>query len=82
MASYALKNLIAFDQQLNTLLGGDPDETISARAWRGRLSKRRWALAVRVIDALFSRWGPDHCRLAFEAEQKRQQLPREYRWAG
>lgn len=57
-----LKNmLIALDQLLNTLLRGDPDETISSRAYR-----QRWRI-VPLLDAVF--WfDPDHCRTSFEAE--------------
>ena len=52
---YLLNILIALDQMGNTLLGGDPDETISSRVGR------RWpgSWVRRLIDTVF---GPGHCR--------------------
>lgn len=38
MKHYLWRNLVAFDQLVNTLFGGDPDETISSR-W-GRYENR------------------------------------------
>lgn len=69
---------IALDQVLNTLAGGWADETLSARAYRCQFHDAGWALARRVIDALFW-WQADHCRGAFVAEMARRQLPVEYR---
>ncbi len=64
-----LKNvLIGLDQFANTVIRGDPDETISSRAWR-----ERWRI-VPLLDAIF--WfDPDHCRASFEAEFVRRELP-------
>lgn len=67
--------LVAIDQLGNTLLGGWADETISARAWRMRLAKRRWALAVRCINAIFF-WQNNHCRGAHAAELARAHFPK------
>lgn len=68
-----LQIAIAVDQLGNTLIGGWADETISARAWRQR-HKRRWRIAMRVIDAVFGLFGQqDHCRQAHEAEVWRRQ---------
>lgn len=77
MRSYLFQILLWLDQGLNVLLGGWADETLSARAWRQR-RKRRWAVAVRLIDALFF-WQVDHCRLSHLAEVQRFQLPPQYR---
>lgn len=63
---------IAFDQLLNTLLGGMSDETLSARAHR---TGSAWEP---VIDALFF-WQVDHCADAYRSEKERKQLPQEYR---
>jgi len=64
-----LKNLlIAVDQLANTLLRGDPDETISSRAYR-----EKWRI-VPLIDAVF--WfDPEHCRTSFESEFVRRKFP-------
>lgn len=78
--AYILTVLLAVDQVFNALLGGTADESLSARAWRGRNSKTRWAVSRAVIDAIFRCFGQrNHCRDAFESEQLRRQLPREYR---
>ena len=42
--------LISIDQLVNTLLGGDPDETISARVGRNY----EGTLLAKIIDWLFS----------------------------
>ena len=86
MVSLRLKHrlqqtLIAVDQLANAMLaGGWADETLSARAWRLDGSKRRWSIARRVIDALFF-WQKTHCQAAWYSEQKRLQLPPQYRKA-
>lgn len=67
--------LIAIDQVANTLLGGMADETLSARAHRQRM-RGRPAMA-RFINALFF-WQADHCRDAYESEQRRRHLPTHY----
>lgn len=55
---YGWNLLIAFDQLLNAILGGNPDETLSHRAKRARDAGRRWGCVLcRVLD-LFDR---DHC---------------------
>lgn len=75
-----LKNvLIGLDQTLNCLVKlsdglGQPDEMLSARAWRLRDNHpalRKW------IDRVFF-WDPDHCKECFEIEQQRKQLPPTY----
>jgi len=68
--------LIALDQLLNAILGGYPDETISARCFREQRWQEKW------IDRLF--WlqrkdGKGHCEQCYEWEQERMDLPVEYR---
>jgi hypothetical protein len=64
--------LIALDQLFNTFLGGYPDETISARAYRSGN-----VVGMRIINFIF---GDDqHCRNAHRSETLRSQLPPEYR---
>ena len=69
---------IAFDQWLNTRLGGRADETLSARAYRLRLVSAQWHIAQVVIDALFF-WQTEHCKQSYFAEFERKHLPGEYR---
>ena len=63
-----LKNLlISFDQLINTILGGDPDMTISARL--GRNYRGTWL--ERLVDWMF-RWQKHpqgHCENADEWEK-------------
>lgn len=84
MGRYLLNILIAVSQLGNTLLGGYPDESMSARAWRTG-SRGRWPGRVTrpLIDALFFvlTMGRDdnHCRDAYDSERLRGQFPDHYR---
>lgn len=69
-----LQILIAFDQLINTILGGMADETISSRAHRNRFKNWRWRFMRRFIDWLFF-WQKDHCHQSYLAELDRKQLP-------
>jgi hypothetical protein len=55
---YALNLLISLDQLLNTVTGGDPDQTVSLRAAQARAKGERWGCVLcKVLD-----WfDPDHC---------------------
>jgi len=76
--TYILNFLIALDQLANSLLAGAPDETLSSRAHRMRQKKQRyWGWTASAIDTLFF-WQPDHCRLSYEQEVARRQLPRTF----
>lgn len=80
MLKYLLNVLIAFDQLVNALIGGAPDETLSAAAWKGaQQGKLLPRLFCPLIDALFYPFQRDHCRKAYEAELRREQLPESYR---
>lgn len=70
--------LVALDQLINTLAGGYADETISSRAYRGKLVGNPGL--ARVINFIFF-WQSDHCREAYESELNRSQLPPELRSA-
>ncbi len=79
MKYYLLNNAIAFDQQLNALLGGSPDETLSARAYRTEQQGKIFGKFFRpLIDGLFF-FDKDHCRKAYNAEFHKLQLPEGYR---
>jgi hypothetical protein len=69
--------VIALDQLANAILGGYADETMSARCWRLR-AQRPYSWLRPTIDRLFF-WQKDHCQGAYESEQRRAQLPAEYR---
>lgn len=69
---YFLNLLIALDQGINTLIGGDPDETISSRVGRASLAGRRRArIAESIIDWLFMLLGdgPGHCQRNIEWDE-------------
>lgn len=54
--------------------GGDPDESLSARAWRQRNSG--WGRARERIDAWLARFGPDHCQRVHNAQIGRENARR------
>lgn len=64
-----IKNvLVTSDCLVNTLAGGDPDETISSRSGKAQtyeLSKDRWGWGCRMCSflAIFQK---DHCEKALE----------------
>lgn len=63
---------IAFDRLGNTAINGDPDETISSRAARARLAKRRWGcILCRLLDSLDS----NHCNKSLETRFLKQSSP-------
>ena len=77
--SYWKSVLIAFDQLLNALFGGWPDETMSSRAYRWDIEgKRHWPRKIIDRIALWLR-DQDHCHEAFISERVGRQLPPEMR---
>jgi hypothetical protein len=67
MKQYILRVLIAFDQLVNTLFWGYPNETLSSRAWRrGILDGNRWWRYFHFyIDWLFAWVDEHHCELSY-----------------
>ncbi len=66
MKRYLRNILIAFDQLVNTLAGGDPDETISSRVGKREDGNERfWA---RVVDKLFF-WDKNHSTKSVEPDE-------------
>lgn len=76
--SYFIRVLLAIDQLLNTLIGGSPDETLSAASYRMNRDGRFWGFLMHPIDLLFFWQGPNHCRNAYLKELARTQYPTEY----
>lgn len=63
---------VSLSQLLNTVIGGDPDETISARCGRCQLDPKapKWAkTTANFVDWVF---GPGHCINAVEHTLSRQ----------
>ena len=78
--TYPHKVGLALDQLLNALIGGMPDESISARAYRWhRDGRRSWP--YKCINLLFF-WMKDHCKSAYKCEQELRHMPPEYRDRG
>lgn len=79
---YAMRVAIAVDQLANALLGGDPDETLSARLHRHR-NLPGCCVGRVLVDALFFwQWRPSkggHCQQAWRSEMNREQLHESYR---
>jgi hypothetical protein len=73
LATYFQHLLISLTQLLNAMMGGWPDKSTSSRAHRRHNVSLRWAFAKGIINGLFF-WQPDHCRAAYESEQRRRQF--------
>ena len=81
--SYSLRqhlfNLaIATDQWINTLFGGSPDETLSARAYRKQPYSFFWLAVDMTLNFIFF-WEEDHCKASYNSELERKHLPEGYR---
>lgn len=61
--------LIGIDQLINAILCGDPDETISSRAYK--MAQRGFSWPMQTIDRLF---GPGHCADSEEKDEGRNSL--------
>ena len=62
-----LKNvLIGIDQLTNTVIGGDPDETISSRAAKAARKGKRWGCVLCRFLSLFEK---DHCEKSLEPDE-------------
>lgn len=71
---YLFNVAIGLDMFVNTVLGGLPDSTISARVGYNAIAGKTWALvAEKVINVLFF-WRPNHCREAIKSDYGRAQL--------
>lgn len=79
LKNYILQNLLGIDQQLNAILGGYADETLSSRAWRMYEKGKIFGKIFKpLIDTLL--WfDPDHCYQSYLSEKNRRQLPPEFR---
>lgn len=62
----ALRIAVGHDQTVNAAVGGDEDETISARCWRYRGDPKYSAL-VQIINLMF--FDSRHCERAYLSER-------------
>lgn len=74
--SYILRVLVSIDQLGNTIAGGNPDVTISARTGYFANIKKTglrfwWRCMENIIDFAFKPIdGPNHCLRAYRADQQ------------
>lgn len=73
---YIINILVALDQFINVLFLGQPDETISSRAWRCKDANSFWKFMRKLIDTVFF-WQKDHCYYSYIAEIERHQITTE-----
>ena len=73
LLKYITNVLIGFDQFINTIFLGFPDETISSRAWRCKDANSFWSVMHSLINKLFF-FQKDHCHKAYLAELERKQI--------
>lgn len=66
MSDYLWRVVVSLDQLINTLTGGDPDETISSRAAKAAARGRPWGC---VLCGLLDRIDPGHCARSVEADE-------------
>ena len=78
MFQYLFKIGISLDQLANTVLAGEPDETLSSRAYRADIKGRLFGRFFRpLIDGVFF-LQESHCADSYLSEVKRRQLPVEF----
>ena len=73
LSKYIRNVLIGFDQFINTIFLGCPDETISSRAWCCKDANSFWRFMRKFIDLLFF-FQQQHCFKAYLAELNRKQI--------
>lgn len=67
MKRYIINILIAIDQFLNTVMGGDPDETISSRM--GKHVAKKDSPFCNLICKLLNYVDPNHCTKSIEKDR-------------
>lgn len=66
MARYLKNILVSLDQLANTIIGGNPDETLSSRAYKLREKGVYWP--SNIINGLFW-WQKNHCKENVEKDE-------------
>lgn len=67
IAKYMRNVLVAIDQLVNTICGGDPDETISSRA--GKLVRKGNRGPAYLLCLLLNKLDKDHCKKYIEEDE-------------
>ena len=76
---YLLNLAIAFDQWLNAILAGAPDETLSSRAYRADRDGKAFGKFFRPVIVTIFFWQDRHCYQSYLAEVQRRQYSRNFR---
>lgn len=69
LKQYIWNILIAFDQLVNAILGGDPDETISSRAAK-RSTQFGWYQLSLILETI----DPGHMKRAVESDEGKDEI--------
>lgn len=72
--SYGRRVLLSLNQTINTLLWGQPDETISSRLGRNRKKHRIARAGCWVLDRI----DPCHCTVAVELDENGDPRPHQF----
>lgn len=75
VAEYFWNLLIALDQLANTILGGDPDETMSSRM--GKNIKEGRCKLCKVICFFLNKIDKNHCEKSIEPDEGSRQVTRD-----
>lgn len=75
VSRYIWNFLIALDQLANTLLGGDPDETMSSRM--GKNIRAGKCTLCKVICLVLNKIDPNHCEKSIESDEGSRQVTRD-----
>lgn len=75
LGKYLYEVAAAFSQLLNTILGGERDQTFSARIYEATLVRKPWAGVMRrIVNGLWF-WQRDHVKSAYHADSEHTYLP-------
>lgn len=71
---YSLNVLLVASQVASTLLGGDPDESVSSRIGKAQVAKKKWAVnfAAPFVNCLMQE--ENHCLKAIEPDEGSKQI--------
>jgi hypothetical protein len=72
LSRYVWNLLITVDQLLNTILGGDPDETMSSRM--GKDIREGRCKICKGICYLLNFFEKDHCKVSIEEDEGSRQV--------
>ena len=67
MGNYFFNFLVSLDQLVNTLFGGDPDETISSRVGKYTRQGRGWF--PKTLCKFLNFFDPGHCIRSIEEDE-------------